>query len=410
MSESEIFFLDFTKSVSYQTLLADLNSAKFFPLYLKTDSIYDCFLQILVATLSEEEIVLLDSDFTDSEIASLTNLQNGEYREMKIARAYADLKSVDELIERLDNIKNAQITFFTSGTTGRPKKVSHRLQSITRFVKRESRHTSDIWGFAYNPTHIAGVQVFFQALLNKNKIVRLFGLSIDEIFDTIEKEKITYISATPTFYRMLISRNVSFDFVKRITSGGEKFDKKTSSFLAKIFPNAKITNVYASTEVGTLFASQDDVFVVKDEVKNLIKIVDNELLLHESLLGQTADLSLTGQWYETGDLVEVVAENPLSIKFVSRQGEMMNVGGYKVNPSEVEDAILSLESVSQVRVFGKKNSVLGNVICAEVVAKSLDEKSIRDYLKTRLQEFKIPRIIKFVEDIKLTRTLKTSRK
>ena len=410
MSESEIFLLDFTKSVSYQTLLADLNSAKFFPLYLKTDSIYDCFLQILVATLSEKEIVLLDSDFTDSEIASLTNLQNGEYREMKIARAYADLKSVDELIERLDNIKNAQITFFTSGTTGRPKKVSHRLQSITRFVKRESRHTSDIWGFAYNPTHIAGVQVFFQALLNKNKIVRLFGLSIDEIFDTIEKEKITHISATPTFYRMLILRSVSFDFVKRITSGGEKFDKKTSSLLAKIFPNAKITNVYASTEVGTLFASQDDIFVVKDEVKNLIKIVDNELLLHESLLGQTADLSLTGQWYKTGDLVEVVAENPLSIKFVSRQGEMINVGGYKVNPSEVEDAILSLESVSQVRVFGKKNSVLGNVICAEVVAKSLDEKSIRDYLKTRLQEFKIPRIIKFVEDIKLTRTLKTSRK
>ena len=410
MSESEIFLLDFTKSVSYQTLLADLNSAKFFPLYLKTDSIYDCFLQILVATLSEKEIVLLDSDFTDSEIASLTNLQNGEYREMKIARAYADLKSVDELIERLDNIKNAQITFFTSGTTGRPKKVSHTLQSITRFVKRESRHTSDIWGFAYNPTHIAGVQVFFQALLNKNKIVRLFGLSIDEIFDTIEKEKITYISATPTFYRMLISRNVSFDFVKRITSGGEKFDKKTSSLLAKIFPNAKITNVYASTEVGTLFASQDDIFVVKDEVKNLIKIVDNELLLHESLLGQTADLSLTGQWYKTGDLVEVVAENPLSIKFISRQCEMINVGGYKVNPSEVEDAILSLESVSQVRVFGKKNSVLGNVICAEVVAKSLDEKSIRDYLKTRLQEFKIPRIIKFVEDIKLTRTLKTSRK
>ena len=410
MSESGIFFLDFTKSVSYQTLLADLNSAKFFPRYLKTDSIYDCFLQILVATLSEEEIVLLDSDFTDSEIASLTNLQNGEYREMKIARAYADLKSVDELIERLDNIKNAQITFFTSGTTGRPKKVSQRLQSITRFVKRESRHTSDIWGFAYNPTHIAGVQVFFQALLNKNKIVRLFGLSIDEIFDTIEKEKITHISATPTFYRMLILRSVSFDFVKRITSGGEKFDKKTSSLLAKIFPNAKITNVYASTEVGTLFASQDDIFVVKDEVKNLIKIVDNELLLHESLLGQTADLSLTGQWYKTGDLVEVVAENPLSIKFVSRQGEMINVGGYKVNPSEVEDAILSLESVSQVRVFGKKNSVLGNVICAEVVAKSLDEKSIRDYLKTRLQEFKIPRIIKFVEDIKLTRTLKTSRK
>ena len=101
MSESEIFFLDSEKSVSYKTLLADLNSAKSFSLYLKTDSIYDCFLQILIATLSEKEIVLLDSDFTESEIESLTNLQNGEYSEMKIARSYDDLKSVDELVLRL---------------------------------------------------------------------------------------------------------------------------------------------------------------------------------------------------------------------------------------------------------------------------------------------------------------------
>ena len=410
MSGFGIFFSDIKKSISYQQLLGDLNSAKCVPFYLKADSIYDYFLGILVACLSDKEIVLLDSDFSEAEIESLTGLENSAWQNIKIERSYPNLNSVDELIVRLKSSKNFKITFFTSGTTGRPKKVSQTLSAITRFLKCNTSHSSDIWGFAYNPTHIAGIQVFFQAIFNKNKIVRLFGLTAEQIFDTIETEEISHISATPTFYRMLASCENSYNCVKRITSGGEKFDEKISLQLTRIFPNAKITNVYASTEAGTLFASNADVFRVKDEVKNFVKIVDNELLLHVSLLGESTDLSLDKQWYKTGDVVEKIEENPLSFRFVSRQNEMINVGGYKVNPHEVEDVIGEMLSVRQVRVFGKKNSVLGNIICAEIVGDCLDEKMVRQYLKTRLQEFKIPRIIKFVENIKSTRTGKVSRK
>lgn len=91
---------------------------------------------------------------------------------------------------------------------------------------------------------------------------------------------------------------------------------------------------------------------------------------------------------------------------------MINVGGYKVNPSEVEEVICSIPEVKDAYVFAKANRLLGNVICCEVItlSKDLSEKTIRDVLTTKLQEYKIPRIIKFVDSISTTRTGKKERK
>ncbi len=90
---------------------------------------------------------------------------------------------------------------------------------------------------------------------------------------------------------------------------------------------------------------------------------------------------------------------------------MINVGGYKVNPVEVEETIRKIEGIQDVRVFAKSNSVFGNIICCEVVKTSdeIDEVSIRSFLQSKLQEFKIPRIIKFTDKILTTRTGKIQR-
>ncbi|MEG1543985.1 MAG: AMP-binding protein, partial [Tannerellaceae bacterium] len=280
------------------------------------------------------------------------------------------------------------------------------------YVRKGNNHNNDIWGFAYNPTHMAGLQVFFQAFLNGNTLIRLFGQNKESILSLINRYKISHLSATPTFYRLLLPADQKLVSVKRITSGGEKFDDHACKQLSAIFPNAKITNVYASTEAGTLFATQGDIFSIKEEMKHLIKIENNLLYLHRSLMGESTAIELDGEWYNTGDLIEIISEFPFKFKFVSRQNEMINVGGYKVNPTEVEQAIRELSAVQDVFVYGKKNSVLGNVICSEVISSSslLSEVYIREYLKTHLQEFKIPRIIKFVNSITTTRTGKIDRK
>ena len=99
-------------------------------------------------------------------------------------------------------------------------------------------------------------------------------------------------------------------------------------------------------------------------------------------------------------------------RFISRKNELINVGGYKVNPYEVEQAILNMQEIQEVMVYGKPNSVLGNILCAEIKLMeggNIDESKIRFYLSENIQDFKIPRRIKFVESFTLTRTGKLKR-
>jgi acyl-CoA synthetase (AMP-forming)/AMP-acid ligase II len=197
-----------------------------------------------------------------------------------------------------------------------------------------------------------------------------------------------------------------------LTSGGEKFDSKTLRNLNAMFPNSKIRNIYASTEAGALFSSEGDVFTIKNELSKLIKFINNELYIHHTLLGNSDGLTLLDGWYNTGDIVEIINNNPFKIKFISRKNEMINTGGYKVNPSEIEEVIREIKGVTDAFVFGKKNSLLGSLVFCEVTVsdKLLNEKQIRIFLKDRLQEYKVPRIIKFVDSISITRTGKILRK
>lgn len=397
--------------ISWDFLIDDINNTSNYNPYCKSADYYIVFKHIILSLLIDEEIILLDSDFTESELMNLTgHFDYTDFFKPVDKNTVPILVNQKELIEKLSNpSENWKITLFTSGTTGIPKKVSHDFKSITRFVKVSERNEKSIWGFAYNPTHMAGIQVFFQALLNCNTIIRLFGLDTKDIYTEIKNNGITHISATPTFYRLLLPYEESFPSVERITSGGEKFNEKTFKQLNQVFPNAKITNVYASTEAGTLFASQNDIFSVRPEYESLIHIENNELLIHSSLMGRTE--TNIDEFYNTGDIIEIVSNNPLKFRFVNRKSEMINVGGYKVNPLEVEEAILAITGIKNVRVYSKSNSVLGNIICCEVVASSnqITESSIRTFLQSKIQEFKIPRVIRFVDSLSTTRTGKLKR-
>lgn len=411
--EQKLFYKDVIEGVckSYQDLLEDLQGQYMYNKYCRSKSYYEIFKQLIFSILIDEEIVLLDADFSDAELkgvlGDITELEYGV--EIPKERVLISMEVLQSALQR----KNSKwkVTLFTSGTTGLPKKVSHTLTSISRFVKFSEKHKTDTWGFAYNPTHMAGLQVFFQALQNFNPIVRLFGLSRDEILKLIDLNQITNISATPTFYRLLLPADRELHSVRRITSGGEKFDALSLQSLQKMFVNAKITNVYASTEAGTLFAACGDVFTLKEEMRDRVRVIDDELLLHKSLMGYSDGLKFQGDWYETGDLITVITENPFTFKFISRRNEMINVGGYKVNPTEVEEMLRNCPGIEDAFVFGKQNRLLGNLVCCEVVClnKELTEKAIRTFLSGKLQEFKIPRIIKFVEQLNVTRTGKIAR-
>lgn len=403
-----MFFVDSNSNVkvNWSDLILDLNKVKTYNQFCIDSDYYSIIKNIIISLLYEKPIILLDSDFSDDELNSLIGLSRDKLVEFdKYLNNSLHIEDQADLLHKLNKVgANWSITLFTSGTTGLPKKVTHTFESISRFVKISTLNFRSVWGLAFNPTHMAGVQVFFQAVLNGNAMVRLFGLGNELIHSLISEYEITNISATPTFYRMLLPTECIHPNVVRITTGGEIFDDSIRYKLSNLFPNAKVVNVYALTEAGSVLASDGDCFSIKLKYDSFVKVADNEILIHKNLMGQNFEFS--GEWYKTGDIVEILSENPLTFKFTHRKNEMINVGGYKVNPKEIEEVILSIPSVKEVKVYAKKNSVLGNIVVADVVRldDSLDEYIIRLYLKERLQEFKIPRFIKFVDKVIVSRT------
>ncbi len=306
----------------------------------------------------------------------------------------------------------SKIYLHTSGTTGRAKRICHTIETLARNIRTGEKHSRDVWGFCYAPTHMAGLQVLLQAALNKNACVNLFGKPRQQTYSEISERSITHMSATPTFYRLLLPFERELPKVVRATFGGEKSSPSLYAAVSKIFPNAKITNIYASTEAGALLASDADIFKIPPEMKEFVRVDNGELLIHESLLPHSGGIPISDGFYRTGDMVEFADAEGASFRFVGRTGSFINVGGYKVNPEEVEEAIKNLDGVSNARVFGRKNSVLGNILCADIKLlqnASLSESDVRAALSKTMRQFNIPRVINFVDSIILTGTGKVKR-
>ena len=396
----------------YEDLIHDINISEKKGKYLQEIDTYVFFVEILKKIISNQDCCVLDYDFSDFEKNEL-KIENDILETDVKASTTCRIESFEDLLEKIKS-STSKISIFTSGTTGKPKKITHTISSLTRTVKENVTLKDSVWGLAYNPTHIAGLQVFFQALYNKNTLVDFFKQPRDIVYNTIEMESVTHISATPTFYRLLLPFDRKFDNVKRITFGGERSDFKLYTKLQLLFPNAKVTNIYASTELGTLLHSSGELFTIPDQFKNDIFIKDNELVVKAEFLGKSDELLIEKGMYRTGDIVELINENPTMFKFKTRISDYVNVGGYKVNVVDVEDVLSSIEGVFMANVLVKSNSVLGNMLTASVVldgsAPELSEKEIKSILREKIQEFKIPRVIKIVKELEFTRTGKISKK
>ncbi|WP_292595212.1 ANL family adenylate-forming protein [Mesotoga sp. UBA5847] len=413
---NKFFWVDKQRAIAktYGDLVGDLISVRAVPRFLNHDNPYELYVSLLASIVFSKNVDILDSDLSRTERENLGIGENHDY-EMHFSETPEEIGSPQKLVNLVSSAAISwRLGIYTSGTTGRPKRIEHTMESLTRACKIDDRYSDSVWAFAYNPTHFAGLQVFFQAFLNLNTIVYVFETTPSKILPTMEESSVTHISATPTFYRSFVftSEKVN-EKVLGVTMGGEKFDTSLVERISSVFPNARIRNIYASSEAGSLFASTGDVFTIPSRFSGKVLIGDDgELLIHKSLLGISDDIILEGEWYHTGDVVERLDENTFT--FISRKTEMINVGGYKVNPHEVEKAIREIEGVLDVRVFGRSNRVTGNIVVAEIVAKNAEEKPYIENeigkLNKHLQSWKVPRIVNFVDSIEQTRTGKKVRK
>jgi len=314
----------------------------------------------------------------------------------------------------------------TSGTTNIPKLVSHSFKSLTKSTKFNIALGGDFkWGLVFDIYRFSGIQVFLQAILAGSTLIITHSTqSMGQILTLLTEKKCNALSATPSFWRKVLMTKESSNLqIKRITLGGEISDHNILHALKQKYPQAKISHIYASTEVGVGFSVTDgqegfpkeyldgalDTIKMKIDTHGLLWISPSDkgqkYLSHDKMYDSDG-------YINTGDLVE---EREGRVYFLGRDSGAINVGGNKVQPEEVETKLLSSGLLNAAYVYAMKNPMMGSLVCADVILKdeNRDKKEakaqILKYCRENLEGFKVPAIIKFVKELQTTQSGKLKR-
>ena len=315
----------------------------------------------------------------------------------------------------------------TSGTTGTPKLIEHTTESLTRTCKADNQRGKDYtWGLIYDPFRFAGMQVALQSLASGSHLVFANTLpTIGAQISFLHKNGVNALSATPTYWRKLL---MSGEFkglrLKQITLGGEPADQTVLNALAKAFPGARITQIYASTEAGVGFSVTDGKagfpyeYLAYGVRGNQLSISNSGTLLikpekHTPISTGGVALADDTGYIDTGDLV---MQRDSRVYFLGRDSGAINVGGNKVIPEEVEAVIREVDGVAEVIVKPQTSGVMGQLVAAEVQMeeavsdKNILKRAVISHCREHLDKYKVPALIRFVAEIEYNTTGKLSRK
>jgi len=315
----------------------------------------------------------------------------------------------------------------TSGTTNIPKLVSHTFKSLTRTTKSNIEKGDRYrWGLVFDIYRFSGIQVYLQAMLSGSTLI--ISESDMIISDTIEhfiENDCNILSGTASFWRkVLMSSNLDKLNFRVITLGGEIADESVLKALRNKFSNSKIIHIYASTEAGVGFSVHDGLAGFPIDYLKFgfgdvsFKISNNNTLMIKNkkqvqqYIGENKLYENDG-YIDTGDIVEIRNDR---VYFLGRDSGSINVGGNKVQPEEVEHILLDSGLLSAAFVYPKKNPMMGNLVCADVVLKNKadDKKIVKTellrYCREKMENFKIPALIKFVDELEITQSGKLKRK
>ena len=310
----------------------------------------------------------------------------------------------------------------TSGTSGPPKLAVHTLSTLVGAIGASPLQH---WATFYDIRRYGGLQIFLRALSGQGSL-QLSGVdeAIEGFLDRLGASGVTHISGTPTHWRKaLMAGAASRISPAYVRLSGEIADDAVLEGLAAAFPNARVEHAYASTEAGVAFAVDDGragflAAFLNREGPVQMKLVDGTLRLRSPrralrLLGADApSLVDTEGFVDTGDAIEIRGDRCL---FMGRRGGVINVGGAKVHPEEVEAVLNSLPSVRASRVFGKASPITGALVAADIVlnepaaAREGLERDIIALARKRLPAHMAPARIRFVTDLPMTDAGKLSR-
>jgi len=333
-----------------------------------------------------------------------------------------DVRSQNKLIVSFLERDVPGLVVFTSGSTGKPKGILQDCERVMKkfVVRRESWRTL----LFLMLDHFGGFNTLLSTFAYGGTAICLPDRNQETVCSVIERSRATLLPTTPTFINLLIASRCyqSYDLssIRLITYGTEVMPAATLQKLREIFPNARVKQTYGLSELGVLRSkseSDDSVWVKIGGAGFETKVVDDILWIRSEAnmvgyLNAPSPFDEDG-WMCTGDHVEI---NGDYMRILGRKSEMINVGGQKVFPAEVETVLLEADNVLDVSVFGAPHPVMGQIVTARVSLhvhedqRTLVER-LRRHCLERMAKYKVPvRFTVVAEDDQRTARFKKSRR
>jgi len=319
----------------------------------------------------------------------------------------------------------------TSGTTGAPKMLIHSLRTLTAAIKSRNEAGPIIWGTFYDMRRYGGLQIFLRTILgNGSLILSSVDEPLGDYLVRLGAHAVTHILGTPSHWRRVLMSPFAHEIAPHyVRLSGEIADQAILDRLRSVYPHAGVTHAFASTEAGVGF-EVDDGFegfpasIVNGRGEVEFQIEDNSLRIRSARAAAcyigAKDLTVADDqgFVDTGDIVELRGERYF---FLGRRGGVINVGGLKVHPEEVEAVINRHPEVRMSRVRSRRNPVTGSIVVADVVLKlqrdcsgasariAEIEQEILNLCRETLARHKIPTAIYFVPNLEVSASGKVIR-
>ncbi len=320
--------------------------------------------------------------------------------------AHTHRTAAHELYDRLRGDGHPGLVLFSSGTSGRSKAS---LLDFEKVLGRYGDPTRPRRTLSFlNLDHIGGINTLLHTLSQGGAIITVRERTPDGVFAAIAEHEVDVLPTTPTFLNMVLISGVyeRYDIrsLKLVTYGTEPMPLPTLQRLKAILPHVRFKQTYGLSELGILptKSKSDDTLWVKlgSSAGFEHKIVDNILWIRSNMamlgyLNAPAPFDGDG-FFNTQDVVETDGDY---IRILGRRSEIINVGGEKVYPNEVEGVLQEITNIAEATVSGRPSPVTGMVVQAVVrLVRPEDEQSVirrvREYCGRRLEPFKVPAVVK----------------
>lgn len=330
-----------------------------------------------------------------SQAEYFVNLSNNNFKKQN--------KTVEhKILLQLKKKKHPGLILFSSGTTGDPKAAVHDLKPMLKKYQKKGKSFRSLAFLLFD--HIGGFNTVMYNISNGGMMVTLEERSVDEVCSAIEEYELELLPTSPSFINMILfSRayeNYDLSSLKIVTYGTEPMPKSTLEKFNSLFPDVRMKQTYGLSEVGimrTKSESSDSLWMkVGGDKDHQIKVVDGYLWIKSKMamlgyLNAKNPFDENG-WLNTEDKVEVKEDY---LRILGRDSDIINVGGEKVYPSEVESTILEMNEIKDCIVTSEENPILGEiVVCKVALNEDLKENNIKNkikkYCNSKLEKFKVP--------------------